>query len=160
MQAQVVDPCRVVTNQVAMQHRRHPCKKRKDGAPSVGMAYTTIMKAGPPARWRSCAGSRRLLCSNVPTGTLCTYKMFRLNVPVGTLERFYRNAVEISENSENHLKAIVGGRQVAGRDGFSARAEKVVEKTQGEEKAPKSGARSWQSAARSADYIDLRAMRS
>ena len=152
--------CRVVTNQVAMQHRRHPCKKRKDGAPSVGMAYTTIMKAGPPARWRSCAGSRRLLCSNVPTGTLCTYKMFRLNVPVGTLERFYRNAVEISENSENHLKAIVGGRQVAGRDGFSARAEKVVEKTQGEEKAPKSGARSWQSAARSADYIDLRAMRS
>ena len=68
--------------------------------------------------------------------------------------------MEISENSENHLKAIVGGRQVAGRDGFSARAEKVVEKTQGEEKAPKSGARSWQSAARSADYIDLRAMRS
>jgi len=29
--------------------RAGSCKKRKDGAPSVGMAYTTIMKAGPPA---------------------------------------------------------------------------------------------------------------
>ena len=38
--------------------------------------------------------------------------MFRLNVPVGTYKRFYRNTVEISENSENHLKAIVGWRQV------------------------------------------------
>jgi hypothetical protein len=56
------------------------------------------------------------------------------NVPVGTYKRFYRNTVEISENSENHLKAIVGGRQVAGRDGDSARAEKVAGKTQGEEK--------------------------
>ena len=43
--------------------------------------------------------------------------------------------MEIAENSENHLKAIVGGRQVAGRDGFGQRAEKVVEKTQGEGKA-------------------------
>ena len=44
--------------------------------------------------------------------------MFRLNVPVGTQLRFYWNTVEISENSENHLKAIVSGRQVEGRDGF------------------------------------------
>jgi uncharacterized protein YndB with AHSA1/START domain len=29
--------------------RAGSCKKRKDGAPSVGMAYTTIMKPGPPA---------------------------------------------------------------------------------------------------------------
>jgi hypothetical protein len=66
------------------------------------------------------------------------------SVPVGTLKRFYRNTVEISENSENHLKAIVGRWQVAGRDGFSGRAEKVVEKTQGEGKAAKIGARDWQ----------------
>jgi hypothetical protein len=49
--------------------------------------------------------------------------------------------VEISENSENHLKAIVRGRQVAGRDGFSGEAGKVAEKTQGEGKAAKKGER-------------------
>src|ERR1700730_11239814 len=27
----------------------HPCKKRKDGAPSVGMVHAKIVKAGPPA---------------------------------------------------------------------------------------------------------------
>ena len=27
----------------------HPCKKRKDGAPSVGMVHATIVKGGPPA---------------------------------------------------------------------------------------------------------------
>ena len=75
---------------------------------------------------------------------------------MGTLERFYGNTVEIPENSENHLKAIVGDRQVAGRDGFRARAGKVVEKPQGEEKAAKNEARSKHSAATSADYIDLR----
>jgi hypothetical protein len=64
-------------------------------------------------------------------GTLYV-QMFRLNVPVGTLEQFYRNTVEISEISENHLKAIVGGRQVAGRDGFRRGVGKVAEKTQGE----------------------------
>jgi hypothetical protein len=26
----------------------HPCKKRKDGAPSVGMVYTNIAKGGHP----------------------------------------------------------------------------------------------------------------
>ena len=30
--------------------------------------------------------------------------------------RFYRNTVKISENSENHLKAIVGWRQAAEGD--------------------------------------------
>jgi hypothetical protein len=49
--------------------------------------------------------------------------------------------VEIPENSENHLKAIVSGRQVAGRDGFTATAGKVVEKPQGEGKAAKIEAR-------------------
>jgi hypothetical protein len=49
--------------------------------------------------------------------------------------------VEISENSENHLKAIVGGLQVAERDGFRQGAGKVAEKTQGEGKAPKKGSR-------------------
>jgi hypothetical protein len=33
--------------------------------------------------------------------------------------RFIGNTVEIAENSENHLKAIVGGRQMAGWDGVS-----------------------------------------
>jgi hypothetical protein len=66
--------------------------------------------------------------------------------------------VEISENSENHLKAIVGGRQVAGRDGVRERAEKVAEKTQGEGKAAINAERGWHSAAASADYIDLRKM--
>src|ERR1035437_10765805 len=27
----------------------HPCKKRKEGAPSVGMVHATIVKGGPPA---------------------------------------------------------------------------------------------------------------
>jgi hypothetical protein len=27
----------------------HPCKKRKDGAPSVGMVRAKIVKGGPPA---------------------------------------------------------------------------------------------------------------
>jgi hypothetical protein len=44
--------------------------------------------------------------------------MFRLNVPVGTYKRFYRNIVEISENSENPLKAIVGGPHVAEGNGL------------------------------------------
>ena len=47
--------------------------------------------------------------------------------------------MEISENSENHLKAIVGGRQVGGRDRVTGRTEKVVEKPQGEGKAAKRG---------------------
>jgi hypothetical protein len=28
----------------------HPCKKRKDGAPTVGMVHAKIVKDGPPAR--------------------------------------------------------------------------------------------------------------
>ena len=28
----------------------HSCRKRKDGAPSVGMVHTKIVKGGPPAR--------------------------------------------------------------------------------------------------------------
>jgi hypothetical protein len=43
--------------------------------------------------------------------------------------------VEIAENSENHLKAIVDGRQVADVVGFAGFAGKVAEKTQGEGKA-------------------------
>jgi hypothetical protein len=27
----------------------HPCKKRKDGAPTVGMVHAKIVKDGPPA---------------------------------------------------------------------------------------------------------------
>jgi hypothetical protein len=45
--------------------------------------------------------------------------------------------VEIPKNSENHLKAIGDWRQVAERNGFSGRAGKVAEKTQGEGKAAK-----------------------
>ena len=63
------------------------------------------------------------------------YKMLQLEHNL----RFYRNTVEISENSENHLKAIVGGQQMAGVDGVSDRGGKVVGKTQGEGKALKSG---------------------
>jgi hypothetical protein len=55
--------------------------------------------------------------------------MFQLENNCG----FCWNAVEISENSENHLKAIVDGRQVAGRDGFRQGPEKVVEKPQAKE---------------------------
>jgi hypothetical protein len=77
------------------------------------------------------------------------------NVPVGTYKRFYRNTVEISENSENHLKAIVGGRQVAGRVRFGGRGGKVAEKTQGEGKASKGGERVWHSALPSANATIL-----
>jgi hypothetical protein len=55
--------------------------------------------------------------------------------------------VEISENSENHLKAIVDGPQVAEVVGFADRAGKVAEKTQGEGKAREvgneAGSRGW-----------------
>jgi hypothetical protein len=56
------------------------------------------------------------------------------------------HSVEIVENSENHLKAIVSGRQVSGAIGFIAGAGKVVEKTQGEGKAASvlNEASSWQ----------------
>jgi hypothetical protein len=63
--------------------------------------------------------------------------------------------VEISENSENHLKAIVGGRQMAGLDAVSDRGGKVVGKTQGEGKALKNGDRGWQLGVGSANYVDL-----
>ncbi len=69
---------------------------------------------------------------------------------------FTGNTVEIAENSENHLKAMVRGRQVAGRVWFSGRTGKVVEKPQGEGKAAKEGQREWQSGAASANYMDLR----
>jgi hypothetical protein len=69
--------------------------------------------------------------------------------------QFYRNTVEISEKSENHLKAIVEGREVAGVDGVRERVGKVVEKTRGEEKATRSGVRGWQSGVGSANYVDL-----
>jgi hypothetical protein len=64
--------------------------------------------------------------------------------------------VEIAENSENNLKAIVDGRQVAGRDRVTDRGGKVVKKTQGEGKALKRGERGWHSGVGSANYIDLR----
>src|ERR1019366_2517911 len=57
--------------------------------------------------------------------------------PVGTYKRSYRNTVEIAENSENHLKAIVCGRQVAGRDGFRQRAGKRGKKATGRRKNDK-----------------------
>jgi hypothetical protein len=64
---------------------------------------------------------------------------------------FYRNTVEISETVENHLKAIVGGRQEVGRDGLRGSVEKVAEKTQGEGKATEGGERGWHSAGVGAD---------
>jgi hypothetical protein len=63
----------------------------------------------------------------------------RTNVPVGTLERFYRKTVEIPENSENHLKAIVDGRQVAGRDGFRQVPKCRQEKRGAKEKRRRTG---------------------
>ena len=80
------------------------------------------------------------------------------NAPVGTQLTFYRNTVEIAENSENHLKAIVCRRQMAGGDGVRDRSGKVVEKPQGEGKAAKNGERGWQSRSPSANYMDLRAL--
>jgi hypothetical protein len=49
--------------------------------------------------------------------------------------RFYRDTVEIAENSENHLKAIVGGRQVDGGMGLEKPLKNVVKEPQGEGKA-------------------------
>ena len=54
-----------------------------------------------------------------------------LNVPVGTYLTFYRNTVEIAENSENHLKAIVDGRQEVGRIRFRGRAGKRGQEAKG-----------------------------
>ena len=82
-------------------------------------------------------------CSN--RNIEAVWRLYVQNVPTGTQLRFYRNTVEIAENSGNHLKAIVGGRQVAGRDGVSERGGKVVWKTQGEGKALEGGERGWQS---------------
>lgn len=64
--------------------------------------------------------------------------------------------MEISEKSENRLKAIFRGWQVAGPDGLTATVAKVVKKTQGEGKAAKIGSRGWQSGEASANYIELR----
>jgi hypothetical protein len=63
-------------------------------------------------------------CSN--RNTEAVLRLYVQNVPTGTFERFYRNTVEISENSENRPKAIVGGRQMAGANGVSDRGGKVV----------------------------------
>jgi len=56
-----------------------------------------------------------------------------------------RNIVEISENSENHLKAIVAWRQAAEGDGVGRVPKYRHEKRGGEGKALKIGARGWQS---------------
>ena len=83
------------------------------------------------------------------------WRLYVQSVPTGTLKQFCWNTVEISENSENHLKAIVGWREVAGVDGVSDRGGKVVGKTQSEGKASKNGERGWQSRGGSANYIEL-----
>jgi hypothetical protein len=72
-------------------------------------------------------------------GAECSDWNIVMNVPTGTHKRFYRNTVEIPENSENHLKAIVGGRQVGDVTWVAGWAGKVVEKPQGEGKAVGSG---------------------
>src|ERR1700693_4168934 len=69
---------------------------------------------------------------------------------------FYRNTVEISENSENHLKAIVGGRQVAGRDRLRESTGKRGKKATGRRKSGLPGGRCWHSGLMSANYMDLR----
>ena len=37
----------------------HPCEKRKDGAPSVGIVHAKIVKGGPPAKGAWVRGERR-----------------------------------------------------------------------------------------------------
>ena len=64
--------------------------------------------------------------------------------------------MEIAEKSENHLKAIVGRRQMAEGDGVWASAEISARKAWGEGKALKIGSRGWQPWVASAEYIDLR----
>src|SRR5579863_5751341 len=43
-----VDPCRVVTYQIARSIAAHPCKKRKDGAPFFEMAHAKLKAGHPP----------------------------------------------------------------------------------------------------------------
>ena len=40
----------------------HPCKKRKDGAPSVEMVHTQIVKDGPPAYFDEVVGALAARC--------------------------------------------------------------------------------------------------
>ena len=68
-------------------------------------------------------------------------RLYVQNAPTGTYKRFYRNTVEISENSENHLEAIVCGLQMAEVDGFKESPRNAAKKTQGEGKALKVGRR-------------------
>src|ERR1022692_1278289 len=103
-----------------------------------------------------------------PLGSISPYWMLRpragcrppetvRNVRVGTLERFcWWNTVEISENSENHLKAIVGWRQAAGKVGVTQVPKCRHEKSRGEGKAPKIGSRDGRSSVSSANYVDFR----
>jgi hypothetical protein len=63
--------------------------------------------------------------------------------------------VEIPENSENHLKAIVDWRQAAEGDGLDKRRN-VGTKTAGRREGVENRDRDWQSSLRSANYIDLR----
>jgi hypothetical protein len=72
----------------------------------------------------------------LPAETLYV-QMFQLEHISG----FYRNTVEMSENSENHLKAILSERQAAERNRVRQRVEKVAEKPQGEGKATKKSER-------------------
>jgi hypothetical protein len=79
-------------------------------------------------RWFGRVARNWLICSDRSI-------LYVQNVPVGTYKRFYRNTVEIAENSENHLKAIVGGRQMAGAVGVSERAVKRSQKATGRRKS-------------------------
>ena len=62
-----------------------------------------------------------------------------LSVPVGTYERFYWNTVDIQEESENHLKAIVDWRQAAELDEFGQAPKYRHEKGGANGKRRKSG---------------------
>jgi hypothetical protein len=63
--------------------------------------------------------------------------------------------VDISENSENNLKAIVGRLEMAERDRPTATTGKVAEKAEGNDKETKISSREWHSAVASADSMEL-----
>jgi hypothetical protein len=70
---------------------------------------------------------------------------------------FYRNTVDISEISENHLEAIIGGRQVAERVGVRRSAVERGQNATGRIKSVQDR-RTWHLAGVSANYIDLQNM--
>ena len=76
----------------------HPCKKRKDGAPSVGMVLAKTVKGGPPAQVASHDGEFAMTKIFVTVSGGCAYAI-EDTVPQGfTVEIIDFDNIEAGDN--------------------------------------------------------------